>query len=109
MPASSQFALLTAADPAWLIASGDIDMATAPALAQALQTGRYEGVDLTAVTFLDVSGLRVLLTAARVARQAGRPFAVANPSPMVRRVLDITAIDQTLEVAGDQSSAITSR
>jgi anti-anti-sigma factor len=109
MPASSPFALVTAADPAWLIASGEVDMATAPALAQALQTGRYEGVDLTAVTFLDVCGLRVLLTAARAARRAGRPFAVANPSPMIRRMLAITAIDQTLDVVGDQSSAITSR
>ncbi len=108
MPTPPPFALVTTRDGSWLIASGEIDMVTAPTLAAAIAAGDYEGVDLAAITFLDVSGLRVLLNAARDARAVGRRFAVANPPPMVRRLLALTAIDQSLDVVGDQSSATTS-
>jgi anti-sigma B factor antagonist len=84
-------------------------MVTAPQLSVALETGDYAGVDLDAVTFMDVSGLRVLLQAARRARASGRGFAVARPSRPIRRLLELTAIDQTVEVVDDQSSAVTSR
>ena len=104
----SPLAVVTASDDGWLIASGEIDMVSAPKLAAALDEGDYAGVDLDAVTFMDVSGLRVLLEAARRAESAGRRFAVARPSPPIRRILQLTAIDQTLEVIEDQSSAVTS-
>jgi anti-sigma B factor antagonist len=105
----SPLAVVTATDHGWLIASGEIDMVTAPQLATALEAGDYHGVDLDAVTFMDVSGLRVLLNAARQAHAAGRSFAVARPCPQIRRLLELTAIDQSLEVVEAQSSAVTSR
>jgi anti-anti-sigma factor len=92
------FAAVPAADPGWLIASGELDMVTAPHLAAALEDGEYVGVDLDAVTFMDVSGLRVLLTAARRAEASGRRLAVARPCPMIRRLLELTAIDQSLDI-----------
>jgi anti-sigma B factor antagonist len=103
----SPLAVVTASDDGWLIASGEVDMVTAPQLARALEGGEYRGVDLDAVTFMDVSGLRVLLEAARRAQAAGRDFAVARPCPSIRRLLELTAIDQTLDVIEDQSSAVT--
>ena len=102
-------ALVTAADSRWLIVSGEIDMVTAPHLAAALAERDYDGVDLQAVSFLDVSGLRVLLNAARAAQARGERFAVARPSPMIRRLLELTAIDQSLDVVEEPSSATTSR
>jgi anti-sigma B factor antagonist len=105
---NSPLAVVTASDDGWLIASGEIDMVTAPQLAAALDEGEYEGVDLDLVTFMDVSGLRVLLQAARRAEAEGRHFAVARPHPSLRRLLELTAIDQTVRVIEDQSSAITS-
>jgi anti-sigma B factor antagonist len=101
-------ALVATSDPHWLIAAGEIDMLTAPELAAALESGSYEGVDLRRVSFLDVSGLRVLLNAARSAQAEGRRFAVANPSPMIRRLLSLTAIDQTVDVVFDHRSATSS-
>jgi anti-anti-sigma factor len=92
------FAVVTATDDGWLIASGELDMVTAPELEAALLEGDYDGVDLDAVTFMDVSGLRVLLTAARRAQAMGRRFAVARPGPMIRRLLELTAIDQSLDI-----------
>jgi anti-anti-sigma factor len=102
------FAAVPAADGAWLIASGELDMVTSPLLAAELDAADYDGVDLDAVTFMDVSGLRVLLTAARRARSEGRRFAVARPSPMIRRLLELTAIDQSIDVISDPSPAPTS-
>jgi anti-sigma B factor antagonist len=102
-------AVVAASDDGWLIASGEIDMVTAPDLEHALAQGDYHGVDLDAVTFMDVSGLRVLLQAARRAEADGRRFAVARPCQSIRRLLELTAIDQTLDVIEDQpSSAVTS-
>jgi anti-sigma B factor antagonist len=97
----SHFAAVAATDGDWLIASGELDMVTAPHLAMELDLNDYDGVDLDAVTFMDVSGLRVLLTAARNAEAEGRRFAVARPRPLIRRLLELTAIDQSLDIVGD--------
>jgi anti-sigma B factor antagonist len=83
-------------------------MVTAPRLAAAIEAGPTLGVDMTEVSFLDVSGLRVLLDAARRNRAVGRRFAVVRPSPMVKRLLELTAIDQSIDIV-DQVSATTSR
>jgi anti-sigma B factor antagonist len=92
----------------WVVARGEIDMVTAPRLAAAIDMGPCLGVDMSDVSFLDVSGLRVLLDAARRNRAAGRRFAVIRPSPMIRRLLELTAIDQSVDIV-DQVSATTSR
>jgi anti-anti-sigma factor len=57
-------------------------------------------LDLTELTFMDVTGLRTILDAARRARREGRAIAIANPLPHILRLLELTAIDQTLEVLG---------
>jgi anti-sigma B factor antagonist len=95
-------------DGRWVVAAGEIDMVTAPRLAAAIEAAPCVGVDLGAVSFLDVSGLRVLLDAGRRAQAEGRQFAVARPSPLIRRLLAITAIDQSLEIVPDQGSVATS-
>ena len=53
-------------------------------------------VDLGAVTFIDSSGLRSLLTGQRSARAAGRGFRIADASDAVRRVLEITGVADVL-------------
>ena len=83
-------------------------MVTAPQLAAAIDAAPTLGVDMTEVSFLDVSGLRVLLDAARRNRAAGGRFAVVRPSPMIKRLLELTAIDQSVDIL-DQISATTSR
>ena len=88
----------------WLIAVGEIDLMTAQTLSVAIEIAEQRApprltVDLSGVTFIDVSGVRVLLQAACRARAGGRRFAVARPSHQVARLLELTAISQSLEIS----------
>ncbi|MFD9392227.1 STAS domain-containing protein [Streptomyces sp. NPDC060000] len=74
---------------------GEIDLATAPlvrdALAKCLCDGmRDTDVDLTAVTFCDAGGLNAFLTASRLATDAGRTVRLHHPPQSMARVIEIT-------------------
>ncbi|MFF1556391.1 STAS domain-containing protein [Streptomyces sp. NPDC058279] len=76
--------------------AGEIDVATAPLLAEALHEALSDGAtrveaDFSEVSFCDCSGLNVLLRAERDARAGGRTLRVAGVrSPQVRRLLEMT-------------------
>ena len=82
---------------------GEIDLSAAPdaerriAQAEAREPGRLV-IDLREVTFMDSSGLRVLLTAHRRADQAGRGFALVKGGEAVERLLDVTGLTGRLEI-----------
>lgn len=84
---------------------GELDMATADGLADVLRAAVEEArqlvLDFSGVSFMDSSGLRVLLEAAMKQNGTG-PLVVRDPSPQVRRVLDISIPGGTpgLEVRG---------
>jgi anti-sigma B factor antagonist len=89
------------ADRFLVTAAGALDLLTAPQLADALQPlldtgGRTVLVDLSAVTFLDSTGLTCLIAAYRTTRNTGARLALIAPSPPVRRMLDLTGVDQVL-------------
>lgn len=69
---------------------------------------RHGGIvlDLADLTFMDVSGLRTILDAAREARRERRSFVIENPMPHIIRLLELTAIDQTLTVRGRPLSSV---
>jgi anti-anti-sigma factor len=83
--------------------AGDIDACTAPAMlayvlnAAAESDGGAGGsdlvMDLSAVTFMDASGLSALTRAHGGARQAGRHLRLAAPTARVARLLAITHLD----------------
>jgi len=82
--------------------AGDIDACTAPAmLAYVLNAADSDGgvggsdlvMDLSAVTFMDASGLSALTRADGGARQAGRQLRLAAPTARVTRLLAITHLD----------------
>jgi anti-sigma B factor antagonist len=58
-------------------------------------------LDLSQLDFIDSTGLEVMLRAARRAHDEGRRLVVARPSNYVRRLLALTAIDQSLDVVED--------
>ena len=58
-------------------------------------------LDLSHLDFIDSTGLEVLLRAARRARDEGRRLIVQRPSRYVRRLLEMTAIDQSLDIVED--------
>jgi len=58
-------------------------------------------LDLSALDFLDSTGLEVILRAARRAHDTGRRLIVQKPSRYVKRLLELTAIDQSLDIVDD--------
>jgi anti-anti-sigma factor len=77
--------------------AGELDVATAPELARALAS--VDGdvtVDLTAATFADPSGLRVLLTAGGAGR---RVRVLCRDGGPVARLLALTGTERMLHVA----------
>ncbi len=89
-----------------LAVSGELDMATAPQLAAAIagderDDGGPPVLDFAGLAFMDVSGMRVLLDAARRAKRDGGRLVVFNPQPAIRRLFALTAVDRTLQVRFD--------
>jgi anti-anti-sigma factor len=75
---------------------GELDLATAPLLTEALldfASEREVHLDLALLTFLDSSGLHVITALAR-SQNGGRSVVLVNPSTSVMRSLEITGIDQ---------------
>ena len=82
---------------------GEIDLSTAPEAERRIAEAESAGperlvVDLREVTFMDSSGLRVLLTAHKRALEAGRGFALVPGGDAVRRLLDVTGLSERLEL-----------
>jgi len=80
-----------------ILARGEIDMAVADQFAEVITAAVTDGapcviVDLTAVTYLDSSGIRALLIAHKVAADHHRSLQVENPAPIVHRVLEIGGV-----------------
>jgi len=98
----------THAGAAVLYVSGDLDLASAPRLSEALAELVADPVvvDLSECTFLDSAGMGVLLASARALSDAGRSLRVAAADPRILRVLEITAVDTLIAVHPDVESAL---
>jgi anti-sigma B factor antagonist len=87
---------------AWSVTvRGELDASTAPRLASALDEiiddgGRLLSVQLKETTFLDSSGLRVLVNAANKVADLGGQLFVEGASGAVQRVLEVTGVIERL-------------
>ena len=63
-------------------------------------------VDLTECQFMDSTGLRLLLRADSRARMLGISFAIAGSGPAVKRVLELTALDERLPIFETRDAAM---
>jgi anti-sigma B factor antagonist len=86
-----------------LAVSGEIDLATAPGLRRELETLIAEAhspavLDLSAVTFIDASGLSELVAAKGKVAQTDVQLVLVDPSRPCRRILEITGLDQAFEI-----------
>lgn len=79
---------------------GELDMASAPALRDAFAEHRAEDVTLDAsgLTFVDSTGLSVLLSANRRWQDEGRSLRITNPSRPLRRLLELAGVDHVFEI-----------
>ena len=82
-----------------LVLSGEIDSYTATELAERLAGDPpVDVLDLAAVTFIDSSGLRVLVEAHQAPHRAGHAARAASPSAPVQRLLEISGLAGHLDV-----------
>lgn len=89
---------------------GECDMATAPQLQETLQQFRPPAVDqvildLSDLTFLDSSGIGVIVAALKRLREADGELKIAGASGPVLRVLEITGLDGIIPLHPDVPSA----
>lgn len=89
----------------WAVLAGEIDFASAPSLqAQimaALEQNRTNALilNLSAVQFLDSSGLRVIVQLQRDLESAGGGLVLFDPTAPVLRILALTGLDKHLQIA----------
>jgi anti-anti-sigma factor len=87
---------------------GELDVATAPPLKAHLQPlleGQAEIVmDLSELSFMDSSGIALLVATARAAADLGARLEVRDPSPPVLRVLELCGVAQQLLAAPESRS-----
>jgi anti-sigma B factor antagonist len=81
-----------------LAVAGELDMDSSPRLESASRESvdvdgvtRLE-IDLDRLTFMDSTGIRVLLAARQLAGERGIAFQAVNPRDGVRQVLDLTGV-----------------
>jgi anti-anti-sigma factor len=80
---------------------GDVSLETVPVLREVLrkvveQQVSAVDVDMRAVTFLDSSGIGVLVAAQRAAAGKGVRLTLSRPGPMIRMVLQISNLEEIL-------------
>jgi anti-anti-sigma factor len=107
-PAWQPFSVIvsTDGDRATVAFRGELDMSGVDRARQAIEEAESGDatllvLDLSELDFIDSTGLEVMLRAGRRAHESGRRLIVARPSRYVRRLLELTAIDQTLDVVED--------
>lgn len=91
-----------------ITASGEIDMDTAPDLRAAMQPhlgfAAHLIADLTAVTFMDSSGLSVFVGAAQELGEGRLTVVAANER--VLKVFRLTGLDQVIPIVADLPTAL---
>ena len=94
---------------AHLALRGELDLSTVPKVEEALRRVEESRpsvivLDLAGVTFLDSTGLRMVVTAEQRARAEGRRLAVVRGPDSVQRVFSITRLDEHLDMVDDVSA-----
>ena len=92
----------TPEEPTTLTAVGEIDSHTSTRLDQALAAlGSDQAIviDLSQVTFVDSSGLRVIVAVHNRVDQAGGALTLRDPSEAVLRLLEITGLVDELRIS----------
>jgi len=91
--------------------TGDIDMSTVAGLRERLfelaDSGQPLIVDLNRVTFIDSTGLGVLIAAARRAAAHGATVHAVCSRPQTRKLLWLTGVDRRIPLTATVDGALT--
>lgn len=90
--------------------AGEVDIQSSPALQTHLTRMLDEGhtsivIDLSEVSFLDSTGLSVLIAGLKRCQGAGGDLRVASPQPNVRRVFEVTGLADVFHLDGPERPA----
>jgi anti-anti-sigma factor len=89
-------------------AVGEIDMATAEALRDALaaarQSARATALDMSGVTFIDSTGLHLLIETSLEAAESGYRLSIVEPSKPVLRLIALTGTAEILPLTADSQA-----
>jgi anti-sigma B factor antagonist len=84
--------------------AGELDIATAPRLREELlwlvNSGiRTVTVDLARLTFIDSTGLSVLVMAMKRLREEGGDLALRSPNPAAQHIFDVTGLTKVFAIS----------
>jgi anti-sigma B factor antagonist len=89
--------------------TGELDISTAQRLEDDLRRVESEDpplivLNLQGLSFMDSTGLRLLIMADSRAREDGRRLAIVKGNEMVQRVMRLTRLDERLDFVEDPSA-----
>ncbi len=107
-------AMVKKPQPNVLQLEGEIDLHVSPEVAESLRTMIAKKpttvvVDLAEVTYLDSSGLAVLIEGMQNVREYGGKFALANVQESVQHIFDLARLDQVFQIFPNVDSALSSK
>ncbi len=85
-----------------VIVSGEVDVSNAEELRAQIDAAFADAdveeveVDMADVSYIDSTGIGVLVGAAHRAQEAGRAFRALNPQPNVLRIFGLLGVDEVL-------------
>ena len=93
--------------------TGRLDAAVAPEIREEIEAAVSEGngkllLDLSGVTFIDSSGLSVLVLALKSANARGGRVALCKVNSTVRSLLEMTRLHRVFQIFDDEKSACAS-
>jgi anti-sigma B factor antagonist len=94
----------------WVRPIGELDLDTAPLLEEQLAAARAGGaknvvLDMRGLTFMDSTGLRLVIRWDTAGKNDGFEFAVVPGDDVVQRVFRLTGMDDHLKVAAPPRAA----
>ena len=94
-----------------VIATGEIDLYTAPRLHSEIAAVTDSAapasrviVDMSGVEFCDSTRMNVLLSCLRQARERGGELELAAPRPAIKKILQVTGLDAVFTVSDSPAS-----
>jgi anti-sigma B factor antagonist len=94
-----------------LLVRGEIDVASAPEFHASLSDLIGQGpeiiiVDMSEVSFIDSTGLGVLVGAEKQMRDAGQALRLVVTQPQIIRLLELTGLDQVFTILSNGNDAV---
>jgi anti-sigma B factor antagonist len=89
-----------------VVLAGELDIGSAPEVEEVLRKVESDGapsltIDLRGLTFMDSTGLRMLVAADKRAKDASRSLRIIRGPAPVQRILDLTGLGDKLPLVDD--------